>query len=123
MKEILNSGIIVKILKTNFDKKENILFFSLKILVNVTSESDDIIEKLVQMRLIDFYEIMLEKYKNNKDILLILLSGFVNLTGGKNLFKKLVINSVLFQEKIFLKFLYADSQEIKLEMINVIKKS
>ena len=121
MKEILNSGIIVKILKTNFDKKENILFFSLKILVNVTSESDDIIEKLVQMRLIDFYEIMLEKYKNNKDILLILLSGFVNLTGGKNLFKKLVINSVLFQEKIFLKFLYADSQEIKLEMINVIK--
>ena len=121
MKEILNSGIIVKILKTNFDKKENILFFSLKILVNVTSESDDIIEKLIQMRLIDFYEIMLEKYKNNKDILLILLSGFVNLTGGKNLFKKLVINSVLFQEKIFLKFLYADSQEIKLEMINVIK--
>ena len=121
MKEILNSGIIVKILKTNFDKKENILFFSLKILVNVTSESDDIIEKLIQMRLIDFYEIMLEKYKNNKDILLILLSGFANLTGGKNLFKKLVINSVLFQEKIFLKFLYADSQEIKLEMINVIK--
>lgn len=121
MKEILNSGIIVKILKTNFDKKENILFFSLKILVNVTSESDDIIEKLIQMRLIDFYEIMLEKYKNNKDILLILLSGFVNLTGGKNLFKKLVINSVLFQEKIFLKFLYANSQEIKLEMINVIK--
>lgn len=121
MKEILNSGIIVKILKTNFDKKENILYFSLKILVNVTSESDDIIEKLIQMRLIDFYEIMLEKYKNNKDILLILLSGFVNLTGGKNVFKKLVINSVLFQEKIFLKFLYADSQEIKFEMINVIK--
>ena len=73
------------------------------------------------MRLIDFYEIMLEKYKNNKDILLILLSGFVNLTGGKNVFKKLVINSVLFQEKIFLKFLYADFQEIKFEMINVIK--
>ena len=121
MKEILNSGIIVKILKTNFDKKENILYFSLKILVNVTSESDDIIEKLIQMRLIDFYEIMLEKYKNNKDILLILLSGFVNLTGGKNVFKKLVINSVLFQEKIFLKFLYADFQEIKFEMINVIK--
>lgn len=121
MKEILNSGIIVKILKTNFDKKENILYCSLKILVNVTSESDDIIEKLIQMRLIDFYEIMLEKYKNNKDILLILLSGFVNLTGGKNVFKKLVINSVLFQEKIFLKFLYADSQEIKFEMINVIK--
>ena len=121
MNEILNSGIIVKILKTNFDKKENILYFSLKILVNVTSESDDIIEKLIQMRLIDFYEIMLEKYKNNKDILLILLSGFVNLTGGKNVFKKLVINSVLFQEKIFLKFLYADTQEIKFEMTNVIK--
>ena len=119
---IINDGCVMKILRTDLSSNKKSLYYALNILYNLLSISDKVIETLLQLRVMDYYEIHLHKFMNDVDITPLIIGGMENIAGGKEEFKKVILASILFEdkEKRYLSLLYSNVIYIKTEMINLI---
>lgn len=122
-KRIINEGCVIKILRTDLSSNKHSLYYGMCILFNLLSLNDKVIESLLKLRIIDYYEIHLKKFMNDIDITPLIIGGMANIAAGKAEFKKEILNTILFaeEEKIYLNLLYSNTFYIKNEMINLIR--
>ena len=90
---------------------------------NLLAMNDKVIEILLQLRVMDYYEIHLNKYMNDVDITPLIIGGMENIAEGRDEYKKVIISSILFEEKEkkYLALLYSNISYIRTEMINLIE--
>lgn len=120
---IINDGSAIKILRTDLSSNKNNLYYALHILFNLLAMNDKVIEILLQLRVMDYYEIHLNKYMNDVDITPLIIGGMENIAEGRDEYKKVIISSILFEEKEkkYLALLYSNISYIRTEMINLIE--
>ena len=122
-KRIINDGPVVKLIRGNVKQDKRVLFCSLQIFLNLLSLNDKIIETMLDLRVLDYYESLISQYMNDQELTPLILGGMGNIAGGKTEFKKLIINSTLFSEEEqnrYLTLLYSSEYEIKEQMITII---
>lgn len=100
--KIEKEGAVVKILKSKF-KNDNIeiVLCGVKIISNLLCGSNQLIEDLIKMRVVDFYENILKQFPQEKQIILYSLFGLFNLSATKYEYKRCLINCIIFNETSF----------------------
>ena len=122
-KRIINDGPVVKLIRGNVKQDKRVLFSSLQIFLNLLSLNDKMIDTMLDLRILDYYESLLSQFMNDKELTPLILGGMGNIAGGKNEFKIQIINSSLFSEEDhnrYLTLLNSNDYNIKEEMINII---
>ena len=102
LKKIEEEGAAVKILKTKY-KNDNVdlAINGVKIISNLLCGNNKLIDDLINMRVIDFYENILNEFYQNKQIILYCLFGLFNLSSSKYQYKKNLMNCIIFNEDSF----------------------
>ena len=102
LQKIEEEGAMVKIIKTKY-KKDNLdlAINGVKIISNLFCGNNKLIEDLINMRIIDFYENILNEFHQNKQIILYCLFGIFNLSSSKYQYKKILMNCIIFNEESF----------------------
>ena len=102
LEKIEEEGAVVKILKTKY-KSDNLdlAINGVKIISNLFCGNNKLIEDLINMRVIDFYENILKEFHHNKQIILYCLFGLFNLSSSKYQYKKHLMNCIIFNEESF----------------------
>lgn len=119
IKQVINSGILVRILKFNYKNNEDILGISLKILANIFYSDSEIVGKVLKMGFIQFYEGIIEKYPQEINIRFIIL-GLLNIASNKLEFKLAVLNSKVFSEKLYINFLKSSNKNLVEDLVQLI---
>lgn len=106
---IIKQGVLLKIKRLNFKKFPDLLGSSLKILGNLLSGNDNLIEEIMKLNIIDFYDIQLINVLQLNELQYVpyILLGLANISGTrKDKLKLLVLNTTLFQEGGYKRLLY-----------------
>ena len=106
---IIKQGVLLKIKRLNFKKFPDLLGSSLKILGNLLSGNDNLIEEIMKLNIIDFYDIQLINVLQLKQLQYVpyILLGLANISGTrKDKLKLLVLQTTLFQEGVYKSLLY-----------------
>lgn len=114
---IIDSGAIVKILKTKYQNNLVLILPSLEILASSLFTTDKRIEEILDMNLLDFYHMILDKY-NHQQVDYYVTSGLVNIAICNNKIKLTLINSGLFDRVMLL--IDKDNENIKSNILQII---
>lgn len=101
LSKIEERGGVMKILKTKYKNDNNFAFFGVKIISNLFCGNDQLIENLLSMNVIYFYDNILKQFPNEKQIILFSLIGLFNLSCNNYQYSKYLMNCIIFNEEIF----------------------
>lgn len=105
---IMNEGVILKILKFKYKKlminpiNIGIILYALRILANNLTLSDKCCQLIYDHNIIDYYNIVMNKFENNEKIIKAVFTGLVNISVGKH--KEVLKSSSIWEEKSIQKF-------------------
>ena len=122
--KLIDEGVAVKILKLKSNKFKltpdylKIIRFSMRILANILTMTDKNCQVLYASNIIDFYNNILEKFDNDKNVVRAILYGIKNISIGSNY--EIIKSCNIWQEKNIQLYLnYND--EIIIQYIKIIK--
>lgn len=105
---IMNEGVILKILKFKFNKliinpiNIGIILYAVRILANNLTLSDKCCQLIYDHNIIDYYNIIINKFENNEKIIKAVFTGLANISVGKH--KEVIKSSSIWEEKSIQKF-------------------
>ena len=123
-KKIINEGVTLKLLKMKFNNKNpsknyiKIIQNAMGILANNLVLSDNTCQIIYDQNIIDYYNNILEKFDDDKNIVKFILSGLSNISVGSH--KEIIKDSNIWQEKRIIKFL-SFGDDITFYMIKIVK--
>ena len=124
-KIILNSGIVVRIIKkyTKFNKiyPQTHYKYSVNIISNLLGENENITKDLIDLNTIEFFEILFEKFENDLEIVEMIFIGFKNIVFSGKKFNDKIFNSILFKENIINKYLKSNNETIIITICEIIE--
>ena len=124
-KIILNSGIVVRIIKkyTKFNKiyPQTHYKYSVNIISNLLGENENITKDLIDLNTIEFFEILFEKFENDFEIVEMIFIGFKNIVFSGKKFNDKIFNSILFKENIINKYLKSNNETIIITICEIIE--
>lgn len=113
---IIDSGVIVKILKTKY-QNNLVIMPSLEILASSLFTTDKRLEEILDMNLLDFYHMILDKY-NHQQVDYYVTSGLINIAICNNKIKLTLINSCLFDRVMLL--IDKDNENVKSNILKIL---
>ena len=124
-KIILNSGIIVRIIKKyskiNKNYPQTHYKYSVNIITNLLGENENITKDLIDLNAIEFFEILIEKFENDFEIIENIFIGFKNIVFSGKKFNEKIFNSILFKENIINKYLKSNNEIIIITICELIE--
>lgn len=114
---IIESGVIIKLMKMKYTEDNFLLGPSLEIIANTLYTKDSHIEEIMKMHLLDFYDMVFEKNNNNQYVYYI-TSGMINLSCSNKEIRMELIDSVIF-DKVML-FFDKPHEPIKANLIRIL---
>ena len=125
-KKLIDEGVTTKIMKMKFDNKNKvsknylkILKFAMRILANNLTMPDDDCKILFSLNIIDYYNNILDKFDDYKEIVLAILMGIYNISFSS--YYEVLKSCNIWNEKNIQKYLNYDD-DIKIRIIKIIKE-
>ena len=123
-KKVINQGVTVKILKMKFDNKNYnqdkylILKYTMMILANNLTASDNDCKIIYSLNIIDYYNNILEKFDDEICIVKHILNGISNIAVGSH--RDILKKSIIWKESNIVKYLYY-GDEIRTYFLKILK--